>query len=77
MEFRIKKCTTLIMIIKKIRNDKIERTNQESIRTLGIKVNYKYLGISEADNTKQKVIKAKLRKMYLGRTIKLLETKLQ
>ena len=49
---------------------------QEKIRTLGEKENYKYLGILEADTIKQTEMKRKVKKEYLRRTRKLLETKL-
>ena len=54
----------------------IEPLNQESIRTLGEKQNYKYLGILEADTIKQMETKEKLERDYLRRTRKLLETNL-
>ena len=38
----------------------IELPNQECIRTFGEKVNYKYLGISEVDTTKQSEMKEKI-----------------
>ena len=53
----------------------IELLNHERIRTLGEKENYKYLGILEADTTKQAEMKKKNRKEYLKRTRKLLKTK--
>ena len=40
------------------------------------KETYKYLGILEADTIKQKEMKGKIKKEYLRRTRKLLETKL-
>ena len=49
----------------------IELPNQEKIRTLGEKENYKYLGILEAD-----IIKQNLKKEYRRRAKKVLKTKL-
>ena len=68
------------MLIKK--SEKRETTegtelpNQEKIRMLGEKENYKYLGILEADTIKQAEMKEKVRKEYLRRIRKLLKTKL-
>ena len=53
----------------------MELLNPNEIRTLGEKETYKYLGISEADTIKQVEIKEKIKKEYLRRTKKLLETK--
>ena len=50
--------------------------NQVVIRTLGEKETYKYLGILEADTIKQQETKGKIKKEYLRRARKLLETKL-
>ena len=54
----------------------IELQNQKRVRMLGKRETYKYLGILEADNIKQAVMKEKKFKKYLWRTEKLLETKL-
>ena len=54
----------------------MERPNQEQIRILEAKEIYKYLGILEADTIKQVEMKEKIKKEYLRRTRKLLETKL-
>ena len=56
--------------------DGIELLNQDKIRTLGEKETYKYLGILEADTIKQVEMKEKIKKEYLKRTRKLLETRL-
>ena len=56
--------------------DRIELPNHDKIRTLGENETYKYLGILEADTIKQVQMKDKIRKEYLRRTRKLLETKL-
>ena len=53
MEFRIEKC--VMLILKSGKRQKavgIELTNEEKIRTLGEKDNYKYSGIFEADTIK-------------------------
>ena len=52
----------------------IALTNQENIRILGEKENYKYSGILNKESIKQAEIKKKIRETYLRSTIKLLET---
>ena len=54
----------------------MELPNQVKIRTLEEKETYKYLGILEADTIKKVEMKEKIKKEYLRRTRKLLETKL-
>ena len=54
----------------------MELNNQDKIRTLTENETYKYLGFLEADTIKQVEMKDKIQKEYLGRTKKLLETKL-
>ena len=54
----------------------MELPNQDKIKTLAEKEMYKYLGILEADTIKQVEMKEKIKKEYLKRTRKLLETKL-
>ena len=56
--------------------DWLELPNQDQIRTLGEKVTYKYLGILEVDTIKKAVMIERIKKKYLRRTRKLLETKL-
>ena len=56
--------------------DGMELPSQDKIRTLGEKETYKYLGILEADTIKQVEMKEKIKKEYLRRTRKLLQTKL-
>ena len=51
-------------------------TKSWQIWTLGENETYKYLGILEADTIKKVQMKDKIRKEYLRRTRKLLETKL-
>ena len=63
MEFGMEKCTKLIM--KRGKREIIEGTelpNQESIRTLEEKNNYKYLGILESDTNKLVEMKEKKKK---------------
>ena len=52
----------------------IELPNQEKIWTLRKEETYKYLGILEADTIKQVKMKETIKKEYLGRTRKRLET---
>ena len=52
----------------------MELPNQEKVRTLDEETN-KYFGILKADTIKQVKMKEKIRKEYLWRTRKLLETK--
>ena len=72
MELGIEKYATLIM---KSGKQQKELLNQEKIRNLGEKETNKYLWILEADIIKQVEMKEKIRKEYLRRTRKLLETK--
>ena len=53
-----------------------ELPNQEKIRTPREEETYKYMGILETDSIKQVEMKEKIKKEYLRRTRKLLETKL-
>ena len=77
MEFGIEKCALLVMKSgKRHLTDGIELPNQDKIRTLAENKTYKYLGILEADAIKQVEMKNKVKKEYLRRTRKLLETKL-
>ena len=77
MEFGIDKCTMLVMNSGKwLLTGRIELPNQDKIRTLGEKENYKYLAILEADTIKQVEMKDKIQNEYLRRTRKLHETKL-
>ena len=77
MEFGIEKYTLLVMKSgKRHIIEGMELTNQDKIRTLGEKENFKYLGILEHNTIKQVEMKDKIQKEYLRRTRKLLETKL-
>ena len=76
MEFGIEKCARLVMKSgKRHLTDGMELPNQDKIRTLGEKETYKYLGILKTDIIKQVEMKEKIRREYLRRTRKLLETK--
>ena len=77
MEFSIEKCAMLAMKNgKQHLTDRMQLSNQDTIRMLGKKETYKYLGILEADNIKREEMKEKIKKEYFRRTRKLLETKL-
>ena len=77
MEFGREKCAMLFMKSdKRHMTDGMELPNHDKIRTLRENETYKYLGILEADTTKQVEMKDKIRKEYLRRTKKLPETKL-
>ena len=77
MEFGIEKCATLVVKSgKRHMTDGMELPNHDKIRTLGENETYKYLGILGADTIKQVEMKDNIRKEYLRRTRKLLETKL-
>ena len=77
MEFGIEKCAMLVMKSgKRHMTDGIELSNHDKIRTLEENETYKYLSILEADTIKQVQMKDTIRKEYLRRTRKLLETKL-
>ena len=77
IEFSIEKCAMLVMKSGKWHmTDGMELPNDDKIRTLEENETYKYLEILEADTIKQVQMKDKIRKEYLRRTRKLLETKL-
>ena len=77
MESGIEKCAMLVMKSgKRHMTDGMELPNHDKIRTLRENETCKYLGILEVDTFKQVEIKDKIRKEYLRRTRKLLETKL-
>ena len=56
--------------------DGMELPNHDRMRTLEENETYKYLGVLEAVTIKQVQMKDKIRKEYLRRTRKLLQTKL-
>ena len=75
-EFGIEKCAIPVMESgKRHMTDRMELSNHDKIKTPGENETYKYLGILEADTIKQVQMKDKIRKEYLRRTRKLLETK--
>ena len=77
MEFGIEKCAMLVMKTgKRYMTDGTELPKHNKIRTLEENETYEYLGILEADTIKQVQMKETIRKEYLRRTRKLLETKL-
>ena len=77
MEFGIEKYAMLVMKSgKRHLTDGMELPNQVKIRRLGEKETNKYLGILEADTIKQVETIEKIKKEYLRRFKKLLETKL-
>ena len=77
MESGIEKCTMLIMKSEKRHmTDGMELSNQEKIRSLGEREKCKYLGILKVDTIKQGKMNERIKKEYLRRTRKLLETKL-
>ena len=78
MEFGIEKCDLLIMRSgKRYMMEGTELLNEEKFRAFGEKETYKYLGILEADTIKQvEMEEKKIKKEYLRKTRKLLETKL-
>ena len=76
MEFGIGKCAMLVMKNGKLHmTDGNELPNHDRNRTLKENETYKYMGIFEAD-IKQVQMKDMIRKEYLWRTRKILETKL-
>ena len=76
MEFGIEKCAMLVMKSgKRHMTDGMELPNHNKTRTLGENEICKYLGILEADTVKPVEMKEKIRKIYIRRTRKQLETK--
>ena len=60
MEFDIENCAMLVMTSRERETvEGIKLPNQKRIRTLGMKENYKYLGILEADTIKPAKINEK------------------
>ena len=77
MEFDREKCAMLVKKSgKRHMTDRMEQPNLDKVRTLEENETYKNLGILEADTIKQVQMKDTIRKEYLRRTRKLLETKL-
>ena len=77
MEFGIEKCAMLVMKSgKRHLTDEMELPNQDKIRTLGENETYKYLVILEDHTIKQVEMKNKIKKEYLKKIKKLIETTL-
>ena len=77
MDFGLEKCVMLKMKCRKRQiMEEIEIPNQERIRILGEKENYKYLRILELDIIKKEKMKEKIRKENLRWMRKLLKTNL-
>ena len=77
MGFDIEKSAMLVIKSGKGHlTDGMELPNKDKIRMLREKETYKYFGILEADTIKQVEMKEKIKKEYLRRNRKLLETKL-
>ena len=77
VEFGREKCAMLIVKSSEQQmTEGIELPNQEKNQNTWRKEIYKYLVILKADTTKQAKLKDKIKKEYLRRTRKLLETKL-
>ena len=77
MEFGKQKCAMLVMKSgKQHMTDGMEVPNHDKIRTFEENKTYKYLAILEADIIKQVQMKDTIRKEYLRKTRKLLDTKL-
>ena len=73
----IEKSAMLVMKSgKRHLTDGMELPIQDKIRTLGEKETYKYVSVLEADTIKQVEMKEKIKKEYLKRNRKVLETKL-
>ena len=74
MEFSVEKCTILIIRSGKGQmTEGIEVPNQEKMKMLGEKENYKYFGELEVDTIKQ-VMKEKIKRERFRKTGKLFET---
>ena len=76
MEFGIEKCTMIkIKKGKREMSEEIKLANEENIRTVGAKENYKYLAILK-NTTKQTEKKEKVWNKYIRRIRKFIKTKL-
>ena len=77
MEFGIEKCAILVLKRGKvIKSEGIKLPNNRKMRSLDENEEYKYLGILQADQIKQKEMKERVGNEYKRRVRKLLETKL-
>ena len=75
IEFSIEKYA-MLKNEKRETTKETEQPDQENIKMLTIKENYKYLGILEVDTIKQTDMEPKIRTEYFKKTRKLLEPKL-
>ena len=77
MEFGIEKCAKLVLKRGKvIKSEGIKFSDNRKMRSLDENEEYKYLGILQADQIKQKEMKERVGNEYKRRVRKLLETKL-
>ncbi|XP_067942810.1 uncharacterized protein [Watersipora subatra] len=78
MEFGLDKCATITMIRGKLtgRGKKKKKPKETEIHELEDNESYKYLGVMKADDIKQSEMKAKMKKEYIHRLIKVLKSKL-
>ena len=77
MEFGIEKCAILVLKRGKVvKSEGIKLPDNRKMRSLNENEGYKYLGILQADQIKQKKMKEKVGNEYKRRVRKLLETKL-
>ena len=77
MEFGIEKCAILVLKRRKVvKSEGIKLPDNRKMRSLNANEEYKYLGILQADQIKQKKMKEKVGNEYKRRVRKLLETKL-
>ena len=77
MEFGISKCGVLMIKRGKLSKCKgIEIPTGEVIKEIDAETGYKYLGVSEADNIKDKEMKTNLKREYLRRIRTILKSKL-
>ena len=75
MEIGIEKCAFLMMENGKRKTaEGIKQQNQKSIKMFGKKENYEYLGILVINTIKQAGMKRKMRKDYIKRIKRHLET---
>ena len=77
MEFGIEKCAIMVMHKGRLSmTEGIELPDNNKIRALTAQDRYKYLGVLECDTIKREEMKEKIKREYLRRIRKILETKL-
>ena len=77
MQFGIDKCATIVVKRGKvITSDGIMLPDENRIKSMNEDCSYKYLGVLESDQVKQKEMKEKLRNEYKRRVRKVLQSKL-